>query len=107
MTDLNSLLIETKVDRLIKLVRKKGKITVSQAAIALGVDETKIEEWVRILEEHGFVELRYPTIGEPEIIFKEMTEEEIDKKSEKIIKKKVIIEKKAKKIERKVSEVEK
>ena len=105
MTALKSLLIETQVDKLIKLVRRRGKVTVSQAAIALGVDERKIEEWVNILEEHGFVELRYPAIGEPEILLKEFPAEKIEKKGEEFERRKEKIEEKAKKYEKKVSEV--
>ena len=37
-------------------------------ASRLKVNKTQIEEWAMILEEHNLLELRYPTIGEPEIV---------------------------------------
>lgn len=106
MKGLKGLLIETQVDKLIKLVRRRGKLTVSQAAVALGVEERKIEEWVGILEEHGFVELRYPAIGEPEIILKEIPPEKVIERGEEFEKRKEKIEEKAEKYEKKIGEVE-
>jgi len=107
MTDMKTLLIETPIDELIDIVKREKKVTMSRAASLLGVDEKQLEEWVRILEEHGFVELRYPAIGEPEITLKEIPEGKIVEKEIILEKKKVKVEKKAKEFEKKTIEVEK
>jgi len=63
--------IETNIDKLYQIVEKYGKIRINDAlAAALKVTKVQIEEWAMILEEHGLLELRYPTIGEPEIIIR-------------------------------------
>ena len=35
----------------------------------LKVNKTQLEAWAMILEEHSLLELRYPTIGEPEVAY--------------------------------------
>ena len=56
--------IETPIDELVKLLQERKKITLSDAASLLGVETTKVEDWVKVLEEHGFVELIYPALGD-------------------------------------------
>jgi len=61
--------VETSIDRLYELVEQHGKVKINDALAAkLKVNKTQIEQWAMILEEHNLMELRYPTIGEPEII---------------------------------------
>lgn len=61
--------IETSIDQLYELVESQGRLKLNDALAAkLKVNKTQIEEWAMILEEHNLLELRYPTIGEPEII---------------------------------------
>lgn len=98
------MIIETPIDKLIKLVREKEKITISEAAKELGVTQTQVEGWIRILEERDFVKLRYPTIGEPIIILKKIKEEKITRKIERERKR---IEEKTEKFEEKIIKTEK
>ena len=56
---LGSSIIETGVDRLVNLVNKKGRISSSEAAIALGVSSTVIMEWADFLEEEGIINIEY------------------------------------------------
>ncbi|MCX6695163.1 MAG: hypothetical protein NTU61_02550 [Candidatus Altiarchaeota archaeon] len=63
--------IETNIDKLYQIVEKYGHVKINDALVnALKVSKIQIEEWAMILEEHGLLELKYPTIGEPEIISK-------------------------------------
>ncbi|MBN2014874.1 MAG: hypothetical protein JW778_06810 [Candidatus Altiarchaeota archaeon] len=60
--------VQTTIDKLYSLVRKYKKLRIDdKLAHTLGVNRAQIEEWAVILEEHDLIELRYPTIGEPEI----------------------------------------
>jgi len=77
--------IETQVDKLIDLLRKKNKIRISEASKILKVSQKQIDEWVFTLEDKGIVELKYPVLGEPEIVLK-VAPEEITPKEEKKIK---------------------
>ena len=101
------MLIETQIDQLAKLVSERKKISVSECAKILKTNETQIEEWVRILEENGFVEMIYPALGEPIIILKKLDVGEALKKKEQIEDKKEQIEDKTKDFQRKVEKIEK
>jgi hypothetical protein len=107
MSQYKKILIETSVDRLVHLVKREGKVTLSRASQVLDVDEKQLEEWVRILEEHGILELRYPALGEPELVLKQMPEQKIFKRKERIEKHKEKVEKKVVRFQEKSVEVEK
>ena len=79
--------IETNIDKLYELVKSRGRLKINEAlAGKLNVTKAQIEEWAMILEEHNLLELRYPTIGEPEIICSQPGKQS-DKPSEKTDKK--------------------
>jgi DNA repair exonuclease SbcCD ATPase subunit len=101
------MLIETQIDELARLVSERKKVTVRDAAKILKTDEPQIEEWVRILEEYGFVELIYPALGEPQIILKEVNKKDSIKKEKDLISKKEAVEEKTKDFEKKVDKIEK
>jgi len=64
--------IATTIDKFYELVETQKKVKLNDALAAkLKVTKTQIEEWAMILEEHSLLELKYPTIGEPEIILVE------------------------------------
>ncbi len=71
MTELKKLFLETDVDKLIELIEKKKRLSIKEAARALGEDENVIEDWIRILEEHGYLKISYPVVGSPVIQFGE------------------------------------
>ena len=58
MAVINSI-IETGVDRLVKLVKERGKIAIKDAAKQLGVGSTVIEEWVDFLEDEGIISVEH------------------------------------------------
>jgi len=59
------LILETDVDKLLKIIEKNESISVEDLAKILKVGEEKIEEWGRLLEEHGLITIDYPTFGAP------------------------------------------
>jgi len=54
-------MIETKIDKLLSLVNKSKKISLSDAAEKLSVSEEQIEEWAISLSKDNIVKLVYPT----------------------------------------------
>lgn len=56
--------LETNIDRLFKMIEKKGRIKISEAAKKLNLSEDRIQEWGDILEEHKLIDMHYPPIGE-------------------------------------------
>jgi len=105
------MLIETPVDKFIELLKKRGKTTMSEASILLKVERKQVEKWINTLEDRGIIELKYPVMGEPKIILKGISPEEIEMKMKKPkIKKEVSkeekpVEKPKVKIEKKREEV--
>lgn len=59
--------IETDIDNVLKIVEKKGSIDIGMVKKELMLPEDKIEEWAKILEKHGLLELHYPTFGKPKL----------------------------------------
>jgi len=70
--------IETSIDEFIQLLKKKGKMGVSEAADFLNATQKQIEPWLNILEENGIIEIKYPVIGEAKIVLKPTAPEKID-----------------------------
>jgi len=60
--------IKTSIDKLFELVKRYNKLKINDSlARRLNVSRSQIEEWSIILEDHNLVELRYPTLGDPEV----------------------------------------
>jgi len=72
-------LIQTGVDKLLKLVNSKEKVLVKDAAKELGVSETIVHDWAGFLEEEGYVKFEYK-FSKTFIVKKELTEENIKEK---------------------------
>jgi Mn-dependent DtxR family transcriptional regulator len=68
-------IITTPLDKLLDLVMKRGRIRIKDAAKSFGVSRAQIDEWAKILEEHGLVEIHYPPVGEPELRKKQPVKE--------------------------------
>lgn len=60
-------ILETDVDKILNTIKEKGKITFDEIARLFKVDLNTIEEWAKILEDHGLVEVVYPPVGSPEL----------------------------------------
>ena len=59
--------LETNVDKLYKMVKKKGKIKISDVVKKMKVSKEVVEEWAKVLEDYGMIKIYYPIIGEPEL----------------------------------------
>jgi CBS domain-containing protein len=57
-------LIETDIDRMLALIRQRP-MSIDKLAKEIGVEERQVEDWARILERSGIVEVLYPPIGKP------------------------------------------
>jgi hypothetical protein len=61
--------VETTIDRFYETVQQLKHVKINDALAAkLNVTKTQLEEWAMILEEHNLLELKYPTLGEPEVL---------------------------------------
>lgn len=76
-------IIQTGVDKLVKLVKDKGRVSLKQASRLLGVDEETIEDWAQFLEDGGLISMEYK-FTVPYLVGKKLTKEEIDRKAEEI-----------------------
>jgi len=72
-------LLKTGVDELVKLIREKNKITVSNAAKELGVSPDAIDEWADFLEEDNIIDIEYK-FANTWLINKKLRKEEIKEK---------------------------
>jgi len=60
--------VKTSIDKLFELIKKYNRLKINDGlARRLNVSRSQIEEWSIILEDHNLVELRYPTLGDPEV----------------------------------------
>ncbi len=59
--------IQTDIDKLIEIVENKGPITILDLSKELEVEPEQIEEWAKILEERGMIEIEYHPIGPPKL----------------------------------------
>ncbi len=85
---LDELLINTGVDALIKLVRAKGRVELSDAAKELGISYGALEEWGRALEEEGILKIEYK-FTKVYLIWVTSTDAQLAQKKEDIVDKKV------------------
>ncbi len=76
--------IETGVDKLISLIERKKKISISDAAKELSVPKTLLEEWINFLEEKEIISIEYK-FTTPYIVKKEITEKDIKKQEKDFI----------------------
>ena len=60
--------IETDIDRLYSLILDHSPLKLSRAAEMLGKKRDLVEDWARVLDAANLVKLRYPAVGEPELM---------------------------------------
>lgn len=63
---------ETDIDRLLRLVNNAGRVSAGDAARIFGIKKEDAEEWGRILESHGLIEIEYPAMGEVQLCKKSL-----------------------------------
>ena len=56
--------IYTKIDEMVKMLEKES-LDISTISKRLNVPENLVEEWAKILEENGLIEINYRAIGSP------------------------------------------
>ena len=87
-------IIETGVDKLVKLIKETGKISMPDAAKQLGVSSTVIEEWADFLEEEGIISIEH-TFTKPYLVDRKLTKKEVEGKAKEFAGKKDIFVRKA------------
>lgn len=73
-------IIETGVDKLVKLVRERGRISVSEATKLINVGSSVIMEWAEFLEEEGIISIEY-TLTQPFLVERKLTKEQVKEKA--------------------------
>ncbi|MEK6983590.1 MAG: HAMP domain-containing sensor histidine kinase [Nanoarchaeota archaeon] len=73
--DIGSNIIETGVDRLLKLVKERGRILLIDAAKEIEVSSNEILEWVNLLGEEGAISIEYRQ-KKPYLVEKRLAKEE-------------------------------
>lgn len=61
---------ETELDRLYAILIEKGRLTITEIAEGFGISKKEAEEWSKILKEQDLVDIHYPAVGDPEVIWK-------------------------------------
>ncbi len=79
MTSMDSI-IETGVDKLVELVKSRGRISFADASLQLGVSVTVIEEWANFLEEEGIMSIEYK-LTTPYLVERKLTQQEVVSKA--------------------------
>lgn len=59
--------IETSVDQVYYIVLEKKRLSLKSLANRFKIGLDKLEEWAKILDEKGLLELHYPVVGEVEL----------------------------------------
>jgi len=75
--------IETGVDKLVALIRAKGRISGPEAAKALGVGAVVVEEWADFLEEEGIISIEYK-FATPYLVERKLTKDEVKSKEKEV-----------------------
>ena len=72
-------IVETGVDKLVKLIKESGKISASEAAKVLNININLVMEWSDFLEEEGIISVEY-NFTRPYLVDNKLTKSEADKK---------------------------
>ncbi|PIN98551.1 MAG: hypothetical protein COT90_03715 [Candidatus Diapherotrites archaeon CG10_big_fil_rev_8_21_14_0_10_31_34] len=75
--------IVTDFDKLLKLIKEKGKVNEKDAARELGMSTERIKECYLVLEKNDLVKLNFPVFGGAQLISKEYIKPEKKKKAKK------------------------
>lgn len=78
--ELQGSIIETGVDKLVNIVKERGRIALTDAAKELGVSTTVIQEWVDFLEDEGIISVEYK-LTKPFLVERKLTKKEVEAKA--------------------------
>jgi len=59
----NDALISTDVDRLIRIISEKKRISIKELEHLCGMDRRAIDKWIRVLEDEGYISMLYGITG--------------------------------------------
>jgi acetoin utilization protein AcuB len=65
--------ISTQVDEILNILEKRP-LDISKLSKLLEIPETLIEQWAKVLEEHGMIDISYPVVGSPILKLKKAKE---------------------------------
>ena len=63
--------VHTTIDEMLNLL-EKGPTNFSKISKLLEIPENLVEDWAKILEDHGLVEISYPVVGSPVLKLKSL-----------------------------------
>jgi len=92
--EVQSSVIETGVDKLVSIVKERGRIALADAAKELGISATVIQEWVDFLEDEGIISVEYK-LTKPYLVERKLSKKEVDAKSKEFESKKDVFVRKA------------
>mgnify|MGYP001579870522 CR=1 FL=1 len=87
-------IIETGVDKLVKLINEKGRISSFDAAKELGVSNTVVMEWADFLEEESIISIEYK-FTKPFLIPRKLGKKEVQEKAKEFSGRKEVFVRKA------------
>ena len=92
--EIQSTVIETGVDKLVNLIKQRGRIPLEDAAKELGISVAVIQEWVEFLEEEGILSVEYK-LAKPYLVERRLTKKEVEAKAKEFVTKKDVFVRKA------------
>src|SRR3989338_7309595 len=78
--ELSNTIIETGVDKLVKIINSRGSISSVDAAKELGVSPAVVMEWADFLEEEGIISIEYK-FTKPFLVARKLAKKEIQEKA--------------------------
>ncbi len=92
--ELPNTIIETGVDKLVKIINSRGSVSSSDAAKELGVSPSVIMEWADFLEEEGIINIEYK-FTKPFLVARKLAKKEVQEKAKEFEGKKDVFVRKA------------
>lgn len=62
---------QTDLDKLYSVLAERGKLSIPEIALIFNISKDQAEEWGKILKDQDLATLHYPTVGEPELLWKQ------------------------------------
>ena len=82
--------LSTGVDGLVKLVKERGRIGLTEAAIELGISQGIVEEWATVLEKEGVIKIDYQ-FTKVYLNWSDKSRREIERRIEDVAQKQIIL----------------
>lgn len=92
--ELSNTIIETGVDKLVKIINSRGSVSSFDAAKELGVSPAVVMEWADFLEEEGIINIEYK-FTKPFLVARKLAKKEVQEKAKEFEGKKDVFVRKA------------